>query len=96
MSRDEAIAILTAHRSELDRFRVKSLSLFGSVARDEAMPGSDIDVLVEFDGPATFDGFLELKVFLETSLGQPVDLITRRSVKPRFASIIENDLVRVA
>ena len=96
MRRDDAVAILNAHRDELKRFRVRSLSLFGSVARDEAQPGSDVDVLVEFDGPATLDGFLDLKDFLEASLGEPVDLITRSSIKPRFASIIDSDLVRVA
>jgi predicted nucleotidyltransferase len=48
MRRAEAIAILQARRSELTRFHVVSLTLFGSVARDEAGPDSDVDVLVEY------------------------------------------------
>ncbi|MBI2939097.1 MAG: metallopeptidase family protein, partial [Chloroflexi bacterium] len=55
-------------------FGVKSLALFGSVARDEAGPESDVDVLVEFDGPPTFDQYIGLKLYLEDLLGAHVDL----------------------
>jgi predicted nucleotidyltransferase len=48
MRRDEALAILTAHQEELKEYGVKSLAIFGSVARDEARPDSDVDLLVEF------------------------------------------------
>ena len=47
MKRDEVLAILAAHREPLQRLGVKSLTLFGSVARDEARPDSDVDLLVE-------------------------------------------------
>jgi predicted nucleotidyltransferase len=53
-------------------------------------------VLVEFAGPATFDNYIGLKDFLESLLGNQVDLITRKSIKPRFAKVIERDLVDVA
>jgi hypothetical protein len=95
MRRSEALAILTAYRREFDNFGVKSLSIFGSVARDEAVDRSDIDVLVEFDGPATFDKYIELKDLLEDILGRPVDLVTRKSIKPRFARVIERDVLDV-
>ena len=49
MKRDEVLAILAAHREPLQRLGVKSLTLFGSVARDEARPDSDVDLLVEFN-----------------------------------------------
>ena len=49
MKRDEALAILAAHQEPLQRLGVKSLTLFGSVARDEARPDSDVDLLVEFN-----------------------------------------------
>jgi predicted nucleotidyltransferase len=45
MKRDEVLAILDAHREELQKLGVKSLSLFGSVARDEAHADSDVDLL---------------------------------------------------
>ncbi len=96
MRRDEALEILTAHRDELARFHVKSLALFGSVARDEAGPESDVDLLVEFEGPATFDQYIELKYLLEELLGRPVDLVTAKAVKPRLRPHMERDLLRVA
>jgi predicted nucleotidyltransferase len=46
VKREEALLILADHRDEIGRFSVKSIALFGSVARDEAVPGSDIDILV--------------------------------------------------
>ena len=52
MRRAEVIAVISAHREEMARrFGVRSLSLFGSVARDEARPDSDDDLVVEFEGP---------------------------------------------
>jgi hypothetical protein len=57
MKRDRAIAILKLHQDKLKDFRVKSLDLFGSVARDEARPDSDVDLLVEFDRPVGLSCF---------------------------------------
>ena len=54
MKRDEVLAILAAHREPLQRLGVKSLTLFGSVARDEARPDSDVDLLVEFNQQGGF------------------------------------------
>ncbi len=48
MKRDQVLAIVNAHQAELHNLGVKSLELFGSVARDEAHPDSDVDFLVEF------------------------------------------------
>jgi len=75
---------------------VGELYLFGSVARDEAGEESDVDLLVEFAGPPSFDRFMDLKFFLEDALGIPVDLVTRRALKPILRSEIERDAVRVA
>lgn len=97
MRRAEVIERLSARRDEIVRhFGVRSLSLFGSVARDEARPDSDIDVLVEFDGPTTFDGHMGLLVYLEDLLGRRVDVLTARGLKPRLRPLIDRDLVRVA
>jgi predicted nucleotidyltransferase len=68
---------------------VKSMAIFGSVARDEARPDSDVDILVEFLEPATFNGYMDLKFFLEDLLGRPVDLVTRKSIRPRLKTRIE-------
>jgi hypothetical protein len=78
------------------RFGVRELAVFGSVARDEATESSDVDVLVDFVGAATFDGFMGLKFLLEDALGARVDLVTRAALKPRLKSRIETELRRVA
>ena len=97
MRRADVIAQISAQRDELTRrFGVRSLSIFGSVARDEARPDSDVDVLVEFDGPTTFDGHMGLLVFLEDLLGCRVDVVTAKGLKSRLRPLIEQDLVRVA
>ena len=97
MRRADVIALVSARRNEIiHRFGVRSLSLFGSVARDEARPDSDIDVLVEFEGPTTFDGHMGLLVFLEDLLGRHVDVVTAKGLKPRLRPLIDQDLVRVA
>lgn len=96
MGRDDVIRQLKANLSRLSGFRIKSLAIFGSVARDEARPDSDVDILVEFDGPATFDRYMELKLFLEDLLGRPVDLVTRKGVRPELAPYVEQEARRVA
>ena len=97
MRRADVIARISAQREELIRlFGVRSLSLFGSVARDEGRHDSDVDVLVDFDGPTTFDGHMGLVVFLEDLLGCRVDVVTTKGLKPRLRPLIDRDLVRVA
>jgi predicted nucleotidyltransferase len=95
--RDAAVAILSRHRDELTReFQVASLALFGSVARDEAGPESDVDVLVRFAEPPGWDGYLALKWRLEELLGTPVDLVMDGALRPWARPIVESEAIRVA
>ena len=96
MRRDDALAVLSAHQGEFARFNVKSLSIFGSVARNEAGPLSDLDLLVEFDGAATYDLYMGLKLYLEDLLGCRVDLVMDKALKRRMRPGVERDAVRVA
>ena len=96
MRRDEVLAILAAHRDEIRAFGVTSLALFGSVARDEAGPESDIDLLVEFDRPVGLFEFFDLKEYLEGLLGHPVDLGTPRSLKEHVRDDVLRDIIDVA
>ncbi len=97
MRRADAIARVSARRDEIvERFGVRSLSLFGSVARDQAGPESDVDIVVEFEGPTTFDAHMGLLLYLEDLLGQRVDLVTATGLKPRLRLLIGEELVRVA
>lgn len=96
MRRDEVLAILRANLEELRRLGARSLFLFGSAARDEARADSGIDILVEFTGSATFDGFMDLKLYLEELLGRHVDLVTRKALKPRIKPNVEREAILVA
>jgi predicted nucleotidyltransferase len=83
MKRDDTLRILREHTPELrEKYGVQSLSLFGSVARDEARPGSDVDLLVEFSRPVGLFGLAALQEHLETLFGCKVDLGTPRSLRP--------------
>ena len=97
MNRATILDLLNNHRDDFaSRFGARRLALFGSAARDELREGSDIDVLVEFDGPATFDRYMGLKDFLEDLFGAKVDLAAEAMIKPRLRRHIEKDLLRVA
>jgi len=95
-SRQKVLDLLVERRDELRELSVSSLALFGSVARDKATPESDLDVLVEFSGPATFDRYMDLKFYLEDLLGIPVDLVTRKALKPQLVPVIEKELLHVS
>jgi uncharacterized protein len=95
--RADAIAVIRSHLAELrQRFGVRELAVFGSVARDEATAASDVDVLVEFNGPTSFDGYFGVKERLEELLGTRVDLATPPMLKPRLKLEVEREGVRVA
>ena len=77
------------------QFGVKSLLLFGSVARNEATPTSDVDLLVEFNRPVGYFGLFALQDYLEKLLGCPVDLGTSDSLKPYIKERVMGELIRV-
>lgn len=96
MRRHEALAILAAHKNDLVQHHVRSLSIFGSVARDEAGPDSDVDVLVEFDKPVGLFSFVGLKMYLEEILGRKVDLATPDALHRRLRDRILAEAIRAA
>ncbi|MGH9940405.1 MAG: nucleotidyltransferase family protein [Blastocatellia bacterium] len=88
---------LRRRREELrERFHVKSLWIFGSRARDDYRPDSDLDILVEFDQPIGLE-FVSLHDLLEEWLGIEVDLVSKNAVigSPRLWAYIEKDLIDV-
>ncbi len=96
MRRADAIALIEQHRAEIAAFGVKALSLFGSVARDEARDDSDIDVLVEFEGPVTYDRYCDVRFFIEDLLHVNVDLVLKEGLRPEVVPYVERDVIRVA
>ena len=97
MNRATILSLLQGQRELIARrFGARQMALFGSAARDELRPNSDVDVLVDFDGPSTADGYFELKDHLEQLLGRPVDLVTSKGLKPRARQHVEKNLIHVA
>lgn len=97
MRRDEVLAILAEHQDEIRARGVVSLSIFGSVARDEAGPESDIDIIVEIDQrPFTLFDLVNLQQYLEEILKHPVDLVTSGSIKERIRDRVLKESIRAA
>ena len=96
MRRAEALRIIAAHEAELRGLGVRALSNFGSVARDEASPKSDEDVLVEFDRPVGFFHLYEVQERLESFLGCRVDIVTPGGLRPELKQAILTEAVRAA
>jgi predicted nucleotidyltransferase len=97
MQRARAIEILRRERPALvTRFGVRRIALFGSVVRDEARQDSDVDVLVEFDGPVTLDRYMGVKFHLEDTLGSKVDLVTTTGLRSRIRPAVEREALDVA
>lgn len=73
---------------------VRSLEIFGSVARGEAAPGSDVDMLVQFDRAIGLFHFFRVQRRLEQILGCRVDLVMRDAVKPQLRDRIFREAIR--
>ncbi len=96
MNRQEALRVLTQAKPELTRsYGVVRLALFGSVARDEAEMGSDVDIVVSFDGPATSKRYFGVQFYLEYALRCRVDLVTDKALRPELRPYIEREAVNV-
>jgi len=82
-TRQDILSSLKKLKGEVSReYSVKTIGVFGSVARDEQTGKSDIDLLVEFSKPVGFVTFMRLENFLSERLGKQVDLVTSDSLKP--------------
>ncbi len=96
MNRSITLRLLAEHKSELVRgYGVTELALFGSTARDMAHEGSDVDILIGFDGPATSERYFGVQVYLEDLLGCPVDLVTNKALRAELKPYVEREAVRV-
>ena len=97
-SRDEILRILSTSREELQRdFGVEDIALFGSAARDEAGPSSDVDVLVDIRRSVSLFELVALRLRLEELLGvSNVDVVLRDSIFPPLREKILAEALRVA
>jgi uncharacterized protein len=92
VTRDQILVKLSQERDNIRRFGVRSLGLFGSVARGENTSASDLDILVEFDHKS-FDAYMDLKAYLENLFGCPVDLVLANTLKPRLREPILSETI---
>lgn len=96
MNRQHALALLAQSKPELQtRFGVTRLALFGSTARNTASAGSDVDILVAFEGPATSQCYFGVQFYLEDLLGCPVDLVTEKALRSELRPYIEKERIYV-
>ncbi len=93
-SKEEILKILKKELPSLkEKFKIKSIGIFGSYVRGEQTKTSDIDMLVEFDASVGFFKFIELEDYLSEKLGIKVDLVTPDALKPLIKPQIMEEAV---
>ena len=96
MNRDNILITLKEHRDSLEsKYAVQSIAVFGSVARNQERPDSDIDILVTFKGPATSARYFGTQFYLEDLLKRRVDLVTSKALRPELKPFIEREAIYV-
>ncbi len=94
MEREEIIQAINSQLPFLkDRYNVKNLGIFGSIARNEGKEESDIDIVVEFESPIGFLDFIRLEIFLSKILQRKVDLISKKAIKPALKESILKEII---
>jgi predicted nucleotidyltransferase len=96
MDRDQALEVLRAHRDELSRRGVRHAALFGSTARGQAQPGSDLDIMVDLDPAAELDvfGYVVLIDFIrDLFVRMRVDVSNHEALKPHVRATAERDAI---
>ena len=95
MKQQQVLQRLVKDQKALRQYGVESLSLFGSVAREEAKETSDVDLLVTFDKPLGLFEFIDLKYHLQDLLGTRVDLVTKKGLHPQLRQKILKESIHV-
>jgi len=97
MNLQAILDLLNAEGPALRRkYAVKSLAVFDSMARGDDREGSDVDIFVTFEGRATFDNFVGLKLDLEELFGRRVDLLTPKCLLPEMQAEIGKEAILVS
>ena len=95
MTREMILKLVEANQERLRRLGVRELGLFGSFARGESRPDSDIDFVVDLE-EKSFDTYMAVKELLESLLARRVDLVLKSAIKPRLRDRILREVVRAA
>ncbi|MHC4874456.1 MAG: nucleotidyltransferase family protein [Planctomycetota bacterium] len=92
MDKQEVLSFLTTNKQYLkEKYKVAKIGLFGSYAKDIQNENSDIDILVEM--PSSFDGYYDLKEYLESNLNHKVDLGTQHSIRDLIKKKIQSEII---
>ncbi len=95
-SLEEIRMILKKHKSIVEkRFKVKEIGIFGSYVKGEQRDNSDIDILVEFYEPIGVFAFLDLEEYLTGLFNTKVDLVSKKTLKPRIGKYILQEMISV-
>jgi predicted nucleotidyltransferase len=95
-SRDEIRSLIKQHQNLLaDRYGVEVVGLFGSYARQDPEPGSDIDLLAEILRPVSLFELIGAEIYLSEVLGIKVDLIPQRDVREELKETILREAVGI-
>ena len=97
LSRDEIVTRIRKHSKALRAEGATALYLFGSAARDQARPTSDIDVFVDYEPNGTFSllNLSGIRLIIMDEIGRAVDITTRNSLHPRLRDRILAEAVRI-
>lgn len=77
------------------QYGISQAAVFGSYARGEEQPGSDIDFLIHLGRPIDLIEFIRLKAQLQDALGKRIDLVTDDTIIPYFEPDIKKDLISI-
>lgn len=94
MTKEEIKKIITEHKKILEKYKVKSIALFGSYVRNEQKEDSDIDFLVDFEEP-TYDNFINLVFFLEELFEKKVEVIPEGGLSPYIEPYIRKEVEEI-
>ena len=78
-----------------DKYKVKTIGVFGSCVQEDQKEGSDVDILIEFEEPISLLEFMALERQLSKILGKKVDLVMKTALKPRIGRHILNEVVYI-
>jgi predicted nucleotidyltransferase len=94
--KEEVITVFNEKLSYIiQKYQITRIGFVGSVIRDEAVPGSDIDILVDFSDDASLLDHSGLKIYLEKIFGQPVDVVPERAIRAELRTPILSEVVYI-
>ncbi len=95
MTKEDILKTPTALKPEITQYNVTELALFGSFIRDDQLPSSDIDILVDFSEDASLFDLVRVGNYLEEKLDRKVDIIPKESLREELRESVFKEMVTV-